>query len=573
MRKTETLLHGEARDAILRGVNAVNDAVKLTLGVEGASVLLHRSFNRGSRITNDGVTVAKCIEPKDEFENLVATCFKEGSSKTGERAGDGTTSTCVISAKLINDVLSKTDQKLKTQFTGISSSKVGVVAIKKKILASIPIIKAEIAKVTKKIKTQEELEHIANVSLNDNKEVAKIIADIIWKTGENGFITLSDGFKGLLETEIIKGSRFPMKVPHVNFLTNPERFEMVAEQADCVVTNWKLDSIREFGNLWNGICNSDPKKVKPKLIIFASDFSDEVLGQMIQIMFPIGQDGKRGVSGLRIFPVKCPSLRTEQFDDLAVFLDARFIDINKGDKLSQVREVDLGFVDKCTVKSVEDREDAVLLGGKGSKNTKVQERIEILKQQRDLTKLHPYKLTIDKRIASLSSSGGLIRVGASTEAEALPLKHKIEDAVFACQNALKFGYVEGGGLCLKKIADNLYKDEKFIYDALCAPYFQIQENAGEEVKITKNIIDPARVVELEVECGFGVAANLITVKAIIPEFDEHDPKDGYKLIAEAIHHYNYYFAKREGLLKSGIDEAKTEQLERQEAKIQSELSD
>src|SRR3990167_7607539 len=136
---TEVKRHGAARKVILRGVNEVYNTVRLTLGVEGAGVLLHRSFNRGSRITNDGVTVAKCIQPKDEFENLVATCFKEGASKTGEKAGDGTTSCTVIAGKMVNDILSSMDDKQQTEFVGVTPAKVGVVALSKKILSSIPI--------------------------------------------------------------------------------------------------------------------------------------------------------------------------------------------------------------------------------------------------------------------------------------------------------------------------------------------------------------------------------------------------------------------------------------------------
>ena len=161
MRKTETLLHGQARKKILRGVNEVYDAVRLTLGPEGASALIHRSFNRGSRITNDGVTIAKCVEPKDEFENLVATAFKEGASKTGERAGDGTTSTTVIAGKLINDAFGflKDDEKASVQLRGMES-KMGSIALKKYLLSSIPKIKEAIKEQTKKIKTIKELEFL-----------------------------------------------------------------------------------------------------------------------------------------------------------------------------------------------------------------------------------------------------------------------------------------------------------------------------------------------------------------------------------------------------------------------------
>lgn len=574
---TKVKSHNSAKKVILKVVNLITDTVKLTLGVEGAGVLLHRSFNRGARITNDGVTVAKCISPKDPFENLVAAAFIEGASKTGERVGDGTTSTTIIAAKLINESFKLIEPASDVEFVGASSAKVGVVKLKKRILACINPIKEAITKKTKKIKSQKELEDIANVALNDNKEVAAIIADIVWKTGENGFISLTDGFKQKLETEVIEGARFPMKVGALGFLTNPNRYEMVAEEAYCFVTNYAMDNLRSFSYVWNGI-NPNPQKVKTKLVVFAPSFSDDVLIQMKNMMLPMGGNGQRMPSGLQIFPVRCPSLGSsdntpQNFNDLAAFVGANFINKEAGDKLEIVKEMDLGFIDKLTVKSVEDREDAVLIGGKGAKNKVVEERIKTLKEQKELTKMPEYKRLIDKRIASLASAGGLIKVGAATDAEALPLKHKIEDAVFACQAALKFGYVKGGGLCLKEIADELYKDDDLVKNALCSPYNQIRENAGEDLEIGKEIIDAAKVVELEVEHGFGVAASMITIKAIIPEFEPHDPKEGYALIADSIASYGKLWAIREGLIKEGKDEAKADALRKQEELINKEFED
>ena len=560
MRKTETRLHGEARRTIIKGINAVYNAVRMSLGPEGGNALIHRSFNRGSRITNDGVTIAQCIEPKDNFENLVATSFKEAAKKTGERAGDGTTITIVIAGKLINDAFAiiKDPEKTDIQLRGMEAENTGVIALKKHILSVIPQIKEKIKEATKKIKTQEELLNIADVSLGGNKEVAEIISEMVWKTGKEGFITLTDGFIGKLETEVIEGARFPMKIAAPRFLNNPEKYEMVAEDCDVIITNYGIDALRDFADFWNAL-------KKNKLIIFAPSFSDEVLVQMVKLISPRQLlNGQINPSGIQIFPIKTPSLRTEQYDDLAVFCDAVFIDKNAGKKLKDIKEYDLGFIEKCTVKSVEDRDDAVLLGGKGAKLDKVKDRIQTLKEQIEKTKLPEHKAILQKRIASLASAGGMIKVGAPTEAEALPLKHKIEDAIFASQQALKYGYVQGGGLCLKKIAEELFENDNLLREALIAPYKQIQENYGGELKIGKEIIDPAKVVELEVEHGLGVAANLITVKAIIPEFDERDPAEGDKEIAKSIMTFTKFWAKKEGLLQDGKLEAEQEQLEKYE---------
>jgi len=562
IRKSETKLFGDARKTILKAVNAVAVPVATTLGPEGAGVLLDRAFNRGSRITNDGVSVAKNINPKDTFENLVATAFKEGASKTGERAGDGTTSTIVISAKLINEALSKVDDKA-IQLRGMEKGGMAVNTLKKHILSAIPKIKEAIGRQTKKIKSIKELEDVIDVSLAGNREVAKIVAEMVWKTGENGFISLTDGFQGKLESEIIEGARFPMKIAAPVFLNHADRYEMVAEQCDVLVTNYKIDSVRDFADFWNAIQVN-------KLVVFAQGFSDEVLIQMVKLISPRPlPNGTMQPSGIQIFPVSCPSLGSadltpHNFVDLSLFCGARFVNKEKGDKLKDVKPFDLGFIEKCTVKSVEDKEDAVLLGGKGAHSNEIKKHITELQSRVTLTKMPEHKALIQKRIGSMSSAGGLIKVGAPTEAEALPLKHKIDDAIFAGQAALKYGYVKGGGLCLKEIADELFTDDALIHSALCSPYEQIKENCGGELKVGKDIIDPAKVVELEVEHGFGVAANLITVKAIIPEFDEHNPVDGYQTIANALRDYTYFWAKREGLIKSGKDEATAEAEQKRE---------
>ncbi len=580
---TEVKRHGSARKAILKGVNEIYNTVRLTLGPEYGTALIHRSFNRGSRITNDGVTIAKCIEPRDKFENLVATAFKEAASKTGERAGDGTTSTICIAGKMINDAFSriKDTDKSEIQLKGMEVKGMGTIALKKHILASIQTIKDAIKTQTKKIKTKEELLNIADVSLGGNKEVAKIVSEMVWKTGEDGFISLADGFNGKLETQTIEGARFPMKVAAPVFLNNPARYELVAEDCAVLVTDYVMDNVRDFAECWNSFqtCPDGKTLTHNKLIIFAPSFSEDVLYAIINLIKPRQlPNGQMVPSGIQIFPIKCPSMGSEigtpyNFDDLAVFCDAAFIKKIEGKKLGEVKDYDLGFLEKLTVKSVEDREDAVLLGGRGAKSKKVKERILELRTQITLTKMPEHKKFIEKRIASMAAAGGIIRVGAPTEAEALPLKHKIEDAIFACQQALKYGYVKGGGLCLKEIAENQFKDDILLRDALMAPYNQIQENAGNELEIENSVIDPAKVVELEVEHGFGVAANLITCKAIIPEFDDRDSTEGYKLIANAIGTYVYYFAKREGLLQSGKDEAKLEQLQKYERMISDEQSD
>jgi chaperonin GroEL (HSP60 family) len=213
----------------------------------------------------------------------------------------------------------------------------------------------------------------------------------------------------------------------------------------------------------------------------------------------------------------------------------------------------LGFAEKVTVKDVDTREDAVLMGGGGEKNDRVKERIEIHKEQLTEAKNDLTRMQLERRIANLHASVGVIRVGASTNAELLYLKLKIEDGVFACKAALQEGYVKGGGLCLKEISEEL--PENILTLALCAPYEQIQRNAGGYLDISDDVIDPARVVRLEVEHGVSVASSMITTGISIPERREYSQYDGMYQIAKAIGKNVYYTAKHHGLLKENQDAA------------------
>jgi chaperonin GroEL len=276
--------------------------------------------------------------------------------------------------------------------------------------------------------------------------------------------------------------------------------------------------------------------------------------------------GQYQKTGILLYPVKVPSLRTEQFEDLEVVFGAKFINKDKGAKIENIEESDLGFVEKLVVKDTENREDAIALGGRGSLEDRmkiankdyqvsspISERIKVLKSQIEEERIESHKKLLERRIASLGAAVGIIRVGASTSAEARPLKLKIEDAQYACKAALEEGYVKGGGLCLKEIADELEKEEltdaqRIMLDALRAPYDQIQENNGEPLEIGDDVIDPVKVVRLEVEHAVSVAANLITAKISIAEEMETPPGEGYTSIAHAIHEGVVWWARERGLI-------------------------
>jgi len=560
---TKVLTGEKARDAILRGVNRIYQVTKLTLGPESGSALMYRTYARGPRIVDDGHTIAQVIEPKDEFEKLVADAFKETAAKTNEKAGDGTTGTMVIAGKLINDTFKSLSETSKS-FVG--SSKLNVRKVRKELLALSKEVQQKVKDRAQKIETLEDLEKIATISLGD-AEIGKRIAELVWKVGVDSYVDVVDGYKGELETEVIEGARFPAKPGAKAFVNNVKKFEMIAEDSPVLLTNYKLDNIHQIGPVLGELL-----KKNAKIVVLAPDFSENVLLGMVHTV----------KAGFFIYPAKVPSLRTEQFEDLAIYFGAKFINKDLGMKLENITEADLGFVNKLVVKDTENREDAIALGGRGVQESRMKiadkeyaassplaERIKTLKSQIDEERIDSHKKLLERRIASLASAVGIIRVGASTTAESLPLKLKIEDAQYACKSALEEGYVKGGGLCLKEIADEL--GETVLTSALKAPYEQIQANAEEPLEIGPDVIDPTKVVRLAVEHAISVAANLITCKILIPEEREKGPGEGYSEIAAALMFYNRLFNKKESIYKENELEMLKDQTEHFEQIMEADI--
>jgi chaperonin GroEL len=554
-------IHGiAARKKILKGVNAVYDVVKLTLGPEGRNAILPRTFNRGPRHTNDGVTISENIQLSDEHERLAADAFKEGSKKTNEAAGDGTTSTAVVAGHIINKVLLERldsdvpSASLVGEKAPIKPKMKGLRALRQEMKEAKDLVIAEVKKRAKPIKTLADLEKIALVSIGkEDEEVAKTVAKMVFEIGRDGagnfidnHIDVVEGYKKEIETEVIRGNRFPAKAIR-NFVNNPDRFEMVAEDVPVFITNYKLDNQFQLIDMLNRLA-------LPKVALLAPDFSPGVIKSLIATT----------KNGMFCYPVKCPALRTEVLEDIAVYTGATVVDKDTGRKLENVTSADLGFASKIIVKDTENREDAVLLGGRGEKVKRgagnlVTERCEVLKKQIKESRNEVTTITLQKRIANLSSAIGVIKVGSTTSAEGLYLKLKIEDAVYSCKAALEEGYVEGGGICLKEISELL--PENILTESLKAPYNQIQKNAGGNLKIGKEIIDSAKVVRLVVEHGVSVASMMITTEILIPEMREKSPAEGYESIAGAIRQYAKFWAMREGLIKDSEDEAEKDRNE------------
>ena len=531
---TKTFLKGDARKKIVKGVNEVYSALRLTLGVGGRNAMIPRTMNRGSRVTNDGYTISENIEPKDPHINQAANFFKEGSKKTNEKVGDGTTGTAVLGGHLYLE----SEKKIPNDnIPSAGKNSFDVMSMRRDMLDWKVKVLEEIKKRSKEIKNLKELEKIALISIEDER-ASKIVAKMIWELGVDNYVDVTEGYKGEIETEEIKGMRFPAKTAARAFVNKKERFEMIAEDSHVFVTNHKLDNPYDVVGIINNV------KVS-KLIIIAPDFSEQVLFSLIQTI----------KNGIFVYPVKCPALRTEQLEDLAVYTGATLCDKDKGNRLDKVTKDYLGFADRIVVKDTEVKEDAVLIGGRAAKRspTLIKARQKMLKQQMNEAKNSISKEQLKRRIANMSSAVGIIRVGASTDAESLYLKLKIEDGVYACKAALQEGYVKGGGLCLKEIAEELPKN--ILTESLKAPYNQIQENAG-GIKIGKDVIDPAKVVSLIVEHGVSIASHLITTDILTAEMPDV-PNTGNDKIARAISHFVYFNAKEKGMLRdSEIEQEK-----------------
>lgn len=552
-----TLVQSDKRvlESLKKGVDVIAIPVSKTIGPDAGLTLMYRTYNRGPRAVDDGFWTAEAIIPKDPFVKLVADFFKEAISKTNRKVGDGTSGTSVLASALFHEIYNKLQNKAQG-YSLKGESKIS--GLRKEILEKAKEIKEEIKKTAKPIKTLSDLEKISAISLGEDNETSKIIAKMAYEVGVDGFIDVVEGYKNEIETEVVKGMRFSAKICGKAFVNKPERYEMVIEDCPVFITNHKIDNdmlMRFMIQTFNST----------KIIIMAPDFSDQIL---------VGAVLSRK-EGTFIWPVKTPSLRTEVMEDIAIYLGAKLCDKNKGDKLQNVKKEDLGYLTKLVVKDTETKEDAIMLGGKGTQemqvsdildvesttnkgnklstkqrvirtSTAVNERIKILKGQLEETKEPQFKLLMERRIAGMASAGGIIRVGSPTDAESLPLKLKIEDTVFACRAALRAGYVKGGGLCLKEIADKL-EDDNILKKALLSPYNQIQENTG-GIEIGKDIIDPTDAVYYAVEHATSVVSSLIAIKTLIVEEPELQNGEGELALSKSINSGIMAWKKKEGIL-------------------------
>lgn len=482
----------EARSVILSAVNKIADVVTMTLGPSGRNALIDRGY-RSPRITNDGVFIAKSLDLTDPLEQVVATQLVEIADRANKDAGDGTTTAITIARSLIKTGMDKIGGG-----GSFVSGHINVMDIKREINESCDVVLKELDKQKKPAKDIKVLRNVATTSLEDDS-MSEVIADMVMKIGEDGFIAVEEGFHGEIETEIIQGMQFDGKYAH-DFMINTDRKTAEYDDAKILITNHSIleeDVIMPFTHKFFQGGNKE-------LVIMAPKFSFDVLKGMAQLYNAV--DAKKQPLNLKILAIKIPSLTEDQIKDVCAYTKATFIDREKGGDLTKALPESCGNVRKLVV----DDDKVVMTGGAGN----VKERIKELKAEIKVEKDEMFRKKLEIRIASLDSGIGVIKVGSSTEAEKGYIKLKLEDAVFATQHAYREGVVEGGGKALKKIAKKLGKDD-ILYEALLSPYNQIQDNAGGSLKIPEHVIDPIRVTKTALKHACSVSGMMLTTNTVV----------------------------------------------------------
>lgn len=510
----------EARAFLLKAVNRVADKVKTTLGPGGRNALIQQDW-RGQRITNDGVTIAKSIHPDNEIEKQAVDVFVETAHRTNEVAGDGTTTTVLLGQVIIREIAGNLESEvLYTDHENVMDTVRKINDAKKQVIA-------ELDAMAKPVDTEAKLAQVASISL-ENEELGKKVANLVWQIGVDGYVNVEEGLNKEVETETIIGMRFDGKYLDDRLATNNHR-QAIYEQVPVLITNYKLtkDHLPAIQQIIEKLVKSGVKS----FVLFAENYEREAREIILNTTFN---------TSFKILPVKSPSLTTPDFEDLAIYTGAKFIDKNQKMTLTNLTLDDFGQADRVVV----DEDDTILTGGAGSEKA-VKERIKKIKEEIKAEKVEEFRRMMERRVANMASGVGIIRVGATTTAKQRYLKLKLEDAQFAAKAALAEGIVPGGGMALKKIAEKLPKN--ILTEALKAPYEQIQENAGGKLTIGKNIFDPVKVEKAAVEHACEVASMLLTTNTIIAEKKERPQYDGLSLIAHALEETTDSFRERHGL--------------------------
>ena len=514
----------DARDRMLRGVNILANAVKVTLGPKGRNVVIEKSFG-APRSTKDGVSVAKEIELSDRFENLGAQLIREVASKTNDKAGDGTTTATVLAQAIVVE-------GLKSVAAGMNP-----MDLKRGVDKAVIKVVAEIKATSKKVTTNAEIAQVGAISANGDKDVGDMIAKAMEKVGNEGVITVEEAKSLETELDVVEGMQFDRGYLSPYFITNADKMEAVLEDPLILLFEKKLSSLQALLPVLEAVVQSS----RPLLII-AEDIEGEALATLVV-------NKLRG--GLRVAAVKAPGFgdrRKAMLEDIAILTGGQLVSEDLGIKLENVTLDMLGKAKKVTIT----KDDTTIVDGSGDK-ADIEGRIGQIKNQIEDTTSDYDKEKLQERLAKLAGGVAVVRVGGSTEVEVKEKKDRVDDALNATRAAVEEGIVPGGGVCLlkaSKVLDGMTGDNAdqnagiaIVRRALQAPIRQIAENAGVEGsivvgKILENssatfgfnaqteeyvdliqagIIDPAKVVRTALQDAASVAGLLITTEAAIVE--------------------------------------------------------
>ena len=518
----------DASNALKRGVSKLAKAVRVTLGPKGRNVALEKSWGSPT-ITKDGVTVAKEVELEDPFENMGAQMVKEVASHTSEVAGDGTTTATVLAEAILQE-------GMKNVAAGVNP-----MALKRGMLKAVDKVVVELEKISQELKERREIEQVATISANNDKEIGEIIADAMEKAGKDGVITAEEG-KGLkTELDVVEGMQFDRGYISPYFITDQE--EMICELEDTLIliNDGKISGMKDLLPLLERISQMG----KPLLII-AESVEGEALATLVV-------NKLRGTLGAAA--VKAPGYgdrRKEMLQDIAVLTGGQFISEEVGIKLENVKIEDLGVAKKLKI----DKDTTTIIEGKG-KTEDIKGRIQQIKSAIDTTTSDYDKEKLQERLAKLSGGVAVIKVGAATEIEMKEKKARVEDALHATRAAVEEGIIPGGGVgyirtipTIEKFSETLEGEERLgasiIAKVLSEPLRWIANNAGEEgvvivekVKSAKEknigfnaetlqlenlmeagVLDPTKVARIALQNAVSVASLLTTTEALVAEHKE-----------------------------------------------------
>jgi len=523
----------DARDRMLRGVDILNNAVKVTLGPKGRNVVLDKSFG-APRVTKDGVTVAKEIELDDKFENMGAQMVREVASKSADAAGDGTTTATVLAAAIVRE--------------GAKSVAAGMnpMDLKRGIDMAVEAVVADLVKNSKKVTSNEEIAQVGTISANGDAEIGKFLSDAMKKVGNEGVITVEEAKSLETELEVVEGMQFDRGYISPYFVTNADKMRVEFDDAYILINEKKLSNLNELLPLLEAVVQTG----KP-LVIVAEDVEGEALATLVV---------NRLRGGLKVAAVKAPGFgdrRKAMLQDIAVLTGGQAISEDLGIKMENVTLSMLGRAKKVMI----DKENTTIVNGAGKK-ADIEARVTQIKAQIEETTSDYDREKLQERLAKLAGGVAVIRVGGATEVEVKERKDRVDDAMHATRAAVEEGIVPGGGVALLRASEQLKglrtknDDQKtgveIVRKALSWPARQIAINAGEDGSVIigkiletksynygfdsqtgeygdlvkKGIIDPTKVVRAAIQNAASVAALLITTEAMVAELPKKNAGGG-----------------------------------------------